>query len=64
LKLAINTSTHSNGNMIAIHTDWDDEQWLDSLQKTMLEAFNLGVLPDYSNQQSPGPPLASCLGEA
>jgi len=34
-------------SMIAIHPDWDDEQWLDSLQKTMPEAFTLGVLPDY-----------------
>ena len=34
-------------NLISIHPDWDDEQWLDSLQKTMQEAFTLGVLPDY-----------------
>jgi hypothetical protein len=31
----------------AIRPEWDDEQWLDMLQKTMPEAFELGVLPDY-----------------
>jgi len=31
----------------AIRPEWDDEQWLDMLQKTLPEAFSLGVLPDY-----------------
>ncbi len=31
----------------AIRPEWDDEQWLDVLQKTLPEAFELGVLPDY-----------------
>jgi hypothetical protein len=30
-----------------LHLDRDDEDWLDSLQKTMPEAFELGILPDY-----------------
>lgn len=30
-----------------IHPDWDDEDWLDALQKTIPEAFALGILPDY-----------------
>lgn len=30
-----------------IHPEWDDEDWLDALQKTIPEAFELGLLPDY-----------------
>lgn len=34
-------------SIIGIHPDWDDEQWLDSLQLTHPHAFALGVLPEY-----------------
>jgi hypothetical protein len=30
-----------------IHPKWDDEDWLDALQKTIPEAFELGILPGY-----------------
>lgn len=30
-----------------IHPEWDDEDWLDAMQKTIPEAFALGILPDY-----------------
>lgn len=30
-----------------VNPDWDDEQWLDSLEQIMPAAFALGVLPDY-----------------
>lgn len=30
-----------------LHTDWDDEEWLDLLYRTVPRAFELGILPDY-----------------
>lgn len=30
-----------------VNHEWDDEQWLDSLEQIMPAAFELGVLPDY-----------------
>lgn len=30
-----------------LHPEWDDEEWLDLLYKTIPGAFDLGVLPDY-----------------
>lgn len=30
-----------------LHTEWDDEEWLDLLFKVMPKAFDEGMLPDY-----------------
>jgi hypothetical protein len=30
-----------------VHSEWDDEDWLDALYKIVPYAFDLGVLPDF-----------------
>ncbi len=40
-----------SGNFVAattwLHTDWDDEEWLDLLYRIVPRGFELGILPDY-----------------
>lgn len=33
--------------MLHLHDDWDDEDWLDYLERYYSRAFEVGVLPDY-----------------
>lgn len=46
-ELKLRIESHYDLLAHGINPEWDDEQWLDSLEKIMPEAFERGVLPDY-----------------